>query len=90
MAVRNALPDPLALQPRHGYELRAAFEAMMGGPENWDLRAAQMWSTLERLEVAGLVRRMDICEGRPERSEKALIPARQAAKMNVVEALRYE
>jgi len=42
MAVRNALPDPLALQPRHGYELRAAFEAMMGGPENWVLRAAQM------------------------------------------------
>ena len=33
---------------------------------------------------------MDIREGRPERSEKALIPARQAAKMNVVEALRYE
>jgi hypothetical protein len=42
MAVRNALPDPSVLQPRHGHDLRAAFEVMMGRPAAWDLRAAPM------------------------------------------------
>jgi len=55
MSVRYALLGLLAQQPRHGYELRAAFEALVGGKENWDLKPAQVYSTLARLEESGLV-----------------------------------
>jgi DNA-binding PadR family transcriptional regulator len=55
MSVRNALLGLLAQHPRHGYELHAAFEAMMGGMQNWDVKPAQIYSTLARLEESGLV-----------------------------------
>ena len=37
MSVRNALPGLLLQCPRHGYELRSAFEAVVGGEANWDV-----------------------------------------------------
>jgi len=43
----------LARQPRHGYELKAAFEELMGG--TWKLNIGQVYSTLGRLERDGLV-----------------------------------
>lgn len=55
MSVRLALLGLLAQQPRHGYELHSAFMALVGGPENWDLKPAQVYTTLSRLEEAGLV-----------------------------------
>jgi DNA-binding PadR family transcriptional regulator len=55
MTVRHAILALLAQKPRHGYELRAAFEAIMGGDENWDVKPAQIYTTLERLDEAGLV-----------------------------------
>lgn len=55
MSVRNALLGLLAQQPRHGYELHAAFEAVMGGEQNWDVKPAQIYTTLARLEESGLV-----------------------------------
>ena len=55
MSVRYALLGLLAQQPRHGYELRATFEALVGGEENWDVKPAQVYTTLTRLEEAGLV-----------------------------------
>jgi DNA-binding PadR family transcriptional regulator len=55
MSVRYALLGLLAQQPRHGYELRAAFEALVGGEENWDVKPAQVYTTLARLEESGLV-----------------------------------
>jgi len=55
MSVRYALLGLLAQQPRHGYELRAAFEALAGGEENWDLKPAQVYTTLSRLQASGLV-----------------------------------
>jgi DNA-binding PadR family transcriptional regulator len=55
MSVRNALLGLLAQRPRHGYELHAAFEALVGGTQNWDLKPAQVYTTLSRLEEAGLV-----------------------------------
>jgi len=55
MSVRNALLGLLAHQPRHGYELHAAFEAMVGGKQNWDIKPAQVYTTLSRLEKSGLV-----------------------------------
>ncbi len=56
MSVRNAILGLLAQQPRHGYELRAAFEALIGGDEIWNVKPAQIYATLSRLEEAGLVR----------------------------------
>jgi DNA-binding PadR family transcriptional regulator len=55
MSVRHAVLGLLAQHPRHGYELRAAFQAVGGGEENWDVKPAQIYSTLTRLEQSGLV-----------------------------------
>jgi DNA-binding PadR family transcriptional regulator len=55
MPVRQALLGLLAQRPRHGYELRAAFEALVGGEQNWDVKPAQIYTTLDRLEEAQLV-----------------------------------
>jgi DNA-binding PadR family transcriptional regulator len=55
MSVRHAVLGLLAQRPRHGYELRAAFEAVVGGEENWDVKPAQIYTTLDRLEKSGLV-----------------------------------
>jgi len=55
MSVRNAILGLLAHRPRHGYELHDAFEAMVGGEQNWDVKPAQIYTTLARLEKKGLV-----------------------------------
>jgi DNA-binding PadR family transcriptional regulator len=55
LSVRYAVLGFLIQRPRHGYELRAAFEALVGGEENWDVKPAQIYSTLSRLEKNGLV-----------------------------------
>src|SRR5262245_17453146 len=68
MSVRNALLGLLAQQPRHGYELHAAFEAVMGGEQNWDVKPAQIYTTLARLEESGLVAEESIEQaGGPEK-----------------------
>jgi DNA-binding PadR family transcriptional regulator len=64
MSVRYAILGLLAQKPRHGYELRVAFEAVVGGDENWEVKPAQIYTTLERLEEADLVERAsDLGEG---------------------------
>lgn len=64
MSVRYAILGLLAQKPRHGYELRAAFEAVVGGDANWDVKPAQIYTTLDRLEEANLVERTsDLGEG---------------------------
>jgi len=55
VSVRHAILGLLVQRPRHGYELRAAFEALIGGEDNWDVKPAQIYSTLTRLEKSGLV-----------------------------------
>jgi DNA-binding PadR family transcriptional regulator len=57
MSVRHALLGLIAQRPRHGYELRAAFEAMMGGAVNWDVKPGQVYATLARLTESGQVSR---------------------------------
>jgi DNA-binding PadR family transcriptional regulator len=52
-AVQYAILALLAPRPRHGYDLRDAFEAALGG--NWPLNSGQIYSTLERLGRDGLV-----------------------------------
>ncbi len=55
MPVRHAILGLLAQRPRHGYELRAAFEALAGGEENWAVKPGQIYATLSRLEQGGLI-----------------------------------
>jgi len=68
MSVRNAILGLLADHPRHGYELRAAFEAIVGGEEVWAVKPAQVYTTLGRLEESGLVTRGAVeQDGGPEK-----------------------
>jgi DNA-binding PadR family transcriptional regulator len=80
MSIRHALLGLLAQKPRHGYELRAAFEAVVGGAEAWDVKPAQIYTTLDRLDEAGLVERhSDLGEGNePARRVYALTEAGRA------------
>ncbi len=79
MSVRNALLGLLAQRPRHGYDLRATFQAIMGGEENWDVKPAQIYTTLARLEKDGLVQEeaVDQSSG-PEKRIYAITPAGRA------------
>jgi DNA-binding PadR family transcriptional regulator len=76
MTVRHAILGLLAQKPRHGYELRAAFSVVVGGDENWDVKPAQIYTTLDRLEEAGLVElSSDLGEGKePSRRVYAITP----------------
>lgn len=76
MSVRHAILGLLAQKPRHGYELHAVFSAVVGG-ESWDLKPAQVYTTLIRLEEAGLVETAsDLGEGEePERRVYAVTDA---------------
>jgi DNA-binding PadR family transcriptional regulator len=51
--LKFALLGLLAQEPRHGYDLKNAFEAMLGG--TWPLNIGQVYTTLSRLERDGLV-----------------------------------
>src|SRR3972149_7286740 len=76
MSVRYALLGLLAQHPRHGYQLRAAFEAVIGGKANWDLRPAQVYASLDRLEEAGLIRQRSVGKaGGPEKRVYGLTAA---------------
>ena len=55
MSVRFAILSLLAQQPRHGYELHSAINAVAGGDPDWDVKPAQVYSTLNRLEESGFV-----------------------------------
>ncbi|MBI2333349.1 MAG: PadR family transcriptional regulator [Chloroflexi bacterium] len=68
MSVRNAILGLLAQKSRHGYELHSAFSMVVGGAA-WDVKPAQIYTTLERLEESGLVEtKSDLGEGRePDR-----------------------
>jgi DNA-binding PadR family transcriptional regulator len=76
MPVRHALLGLLAQRPRHGYELHAAFEAMMGGVQNWDVKPAQVYTTLARLEEGGLVDEdQSEQDGEPDKRIYVITPA---------------
>lgn len=76
MSVRNAILGLLSQRPRHGYELHAAFEAVVGGEENWDVKPAQIYSTLSRMQKSGLVTEQSVeQDGGPEKRIYGLTPA---------------
>ena len=82
MSVRNSLLGLLAQHPRHGYELHAAFEAVVGGQSNWDVKPAQIYTTLSRLEEAGLVVEESVDQaGGPEKRIFAITEAGQRQLM---------
>lgn len=64
MCIRQSLLALLDSGPRHGDQLRAAFEAATGG--GWVMEAAQLYPTLDRLERDGrvVVERGDDAGGR--------------------------
>jgi DNA-binding PadR family transcriptional regulator len=75
LTVRHAVLGLLAQHPRHGYELRAAFEAVAGGEENWDVKPAQVYTTLTRMEKSGLVAEQSVeQDGGPEKRIYAITP----------------
>ncbi len=76
MSVRHALLGLLAQRPRHGYELHTAFEAVVGGEQNWDVKPAQIYTTLSRLEKDGLVAEEAVAQASgPEKRVFAITPA---------------
>lgn len=80
MSVRYALLGLLAQRPRHGYELHAAFEALVGGEETWDIRPGQVYATLNRLADAGWVAELGVEKGDgPEKRIYALTPQGRTA-----------
>jgi len=80
MSVRYAVLGLISQKPRHGYEMRVAFEALVGG-ENWEVKPAQIYTTLDRLEEAGWVERSsDLGEGdEPSRRVYRITPQGEAA-----------
>ncbi len=80
MSVRFAILGLLAQKPRHGYELRAAFSALVGGDRNWDVKPAQIYTTLNRLEEAGLVMQQAVMkDGGPS---KTIFQITEAGKLS--------
>lgn len=79
MSVRNTLLGLLAQRSRHGYDLHAAFETIAGGRELWELKPAQVYATLNRLEESGLISPERVAqEGGPERRIYAITPEGRA------------
>ncbi len=58
MSIKHALLGILAERPRHGYDLKRAFEDKVG--DFWSLNYGQIYTTLERLHKNGLVEYEDI------------------------------
>ncbi|MCE5209180.1 MAG: PadR family transcriptional regulator [Chloroflexi bacterium] len=78
MTIRHAILGLLAQHPRHGYELRAAFEALVGGDDVWDVKPAQIYTTLARLEESGLIVQDGVEQaGGPEKHIYSLSPSGQ-------------
>ena len=53
MSVAHSLLAMLAVEPSHGYRLKAEFERSTGG--TWPLNIGQVYTTLARLERDGLI-----------------------------------
>ena len=80
MSVRHAILGFLVQRPRHGYELRADFEALAGGQENWGVKPAQVYATFARLEKSGLITEDRVeQEAGPEKRIYAITPAGRRA-----------
>lgn len=69
MSVRLGLLGLISQKPRHGYDLHHSFMALVGGQQNWEVKKAQIYTTLARLEKSGLiVKDESLKEGGPEKT----------------------
>jgi DNA-binding PadR family transcriptional regulator len=73
MSVRHSLLGLLAQKPRYGYELCAGFDALVGGKDNWDVKPAQIYTTLARMVDSGLIT-LENLNGQQGKSEYAISP----------------
>jgi DNA-binding PadR family transcriptional regulator len=73
MSVRHALLGLLAQKPRYGYELCTGFAALVGGKENWDVKPAQIYTTLARMLESGLIS-LNPQNGKESKSEYTITP----------------
>lgn len=81
MSVRHALLGLLAQKPRYGYELCAGFTALVGGKENWDVKPAQIYTTLARMVESGLIT-LESKNGQQGKSEYAITSSGHDELMN--------
>jgi DNA-binding PadR family transcriptional regulator len=65
MSIRHALLALLSEGPKYGLQLREEFEARTG--EVWPLNVGQVYTTLQRLERAGLVESDDDADPGPQK-----------------------
>ncbi len=71
--LKFALLGLLRQQPRHGYDLKHAFEQLVGG--TWTINIGQIYTTLSRLERDGFVRSELVEQDpRPDRKVFSLTP----------------
>jgi DNA-binding PadR family transcriptional regulator len=66
MSVRYTLLGLLSQQPRYGYELRAAFMALAGGQDAWDVKPSQIYTTLGRMVESGWIEKSAADGDNPE------------------------
>ncbi len=87
MSVRHAVLGLLAQRPRHGYDLRAAFEAVAGGEENWEVKPAQIYTVLTRMEKSGLIEEQGVeQDAGPEKRIYSVTPAGRQVLLEWFEA----
>jgi DNA-binding PadR family transcriptional regulator len=78
MSVRHTLLGLLSKGPRYGYELRASFMALAGGAEAWEVKPAQIYTTLNRMVETGLVSRVTPDGAADEKDFFQIAPAGKA------------
>ncbi len=83
MTVRNAILGLLAQRPRHGYDLHSAFAALTGGREAWEVKPAQIYTTLSRLESSGMVTRQGTEPG--DGPEKLIFALTDAGRSELID-----
>ena len=72
--LKFALLGLLAKESRHGYDLKRAFERLLGG--TWPINIGQIYTTLTRLERDGLVTAETVTQmSVPDRKVYSLTPA---------------
>jgi DNA-binding PadR family transcriptional regulator len=70
VSIKYGLLALLDEEPRHGYELKTAFERRTGG--SWALNIGQVYTTLQRLERDGLV---ELARSDGDRHDYRITPA---------------
>ncbi|MDZ4765074.1 MAG: PadR family transcriptional regulator [Chloroflexota bacterium] len=77
MSVKHALLGILAQAPRHGYDLKRAFDDKLG--DFWNLNVGQIYTTLSRLEADELIQHDAVeQDDKPDKKVYRLTPAGHA------------